>query len=143
MTPEQSPEARARTLVAQLEMVSHAPAMNLDSGAKSSEHPGGKRPPGGPCRKDDMEPGYAQKSHLYFRRWLSRCHTDGQFLALIAAAEEALDRWKRTPLAPKDSIAWRDQIVSDTRKASVIAKQYGITRQYVWQIKNAAKNKAA
>lgn len=138
-----TPKQRAFTLVAQLELISHAPAANWGGTGRSSEHPGGKRPPGGASAQDDRHPEFAQKSYLYFKRRLRRCHTEGGFLAIAADAQKALDAWKRTPPPGKDTPSWRELIARDTRGAVAIAEEYGISRQTVWNIKCAYRDKAA
>lgn len=124
--------AQARTIIARLELVSHGRTTNLGptSGAGESVYP-----PGGISRRDDREPDQPHKSHLHYRVRLHRCDTDQDLFDLIQDATATLDAWQHTPAPPRDSTAWKALIAADTRKPGEIAKDYGITRQYVWQIK--------
>lgn len=124
--------SQARTTIARLELISHGGTANFGPQTGSGE---ALYPPGGIVRRDDKEPDQPHKSHLHYRRRLARCNTNHDLERLIEEAEETLRRWKHTPNAPKDSRAWKEQVAHDTRKPSVIAKDFGITRQYVWQIK--------
>lgn len=124
--------AQARTLVARLELVSHGRAMDF------SPTRGGDRsalPPGGIAGKDDREPDHPQRSHLHYRRRLAHCRSTEDVERLIGDLEATLRAWQHTPRPPVDSRAWKEQVAADTRKPGVIAKDYKITRQYVWQIK--------
>lgn len=126
--------AQARTVIARIELVSHGRTANLGptNGDGTPVYP-----PGGISRRDDREPDQPHKSHLYYRRRLHGCLTNHALLEVIQDAEKTLDAWKHTPAPPRDSTAWKAQVAADTRKPGVIAKDYGITRQYVWQIKKA------
>lgn len=132
--------AQARTVIARIEMVSHGRTVNLGPSGGNGEP---LYPPGGISSKDDREPDQPHKSHLHYEARLRGCKTDRDLEQVIEDATATLSRWQHSPAPPRDSVAWKAQVAADTRKPGVIAKQYGITRQYVWQIKKMYGQQAA
>lgn len=124
--------AQARTVIARLELVSHGRTANLGP-TNSDSAPA--FPPGGIAGRDDREPDQPHKSHLHYNKQFLRCETNGDLLELIEDAQETLHDWQHSRRAPRDSRAWKALVAADTRRPGDIAEDYGISRQYVWQIK--------
>ena len=135
---------QARRLIAELELISHAPTKNPDSdgrggGDKSKPPPRGHRPAprddlGGRGEIDDYEPAF-----LPLRRRLHRATTDHELHNIIAIAQRELGLARRSapPVNPeKGSIAWRRAIANDHRPAGEVARVYGCSRQHVYTLRD-------
>ncbi|MDP2710814.1 MAG: hypothetical protein Q8O56_06310 [Solirubrobacteraceae bacterium] len=137
------PVRRCRQLIAELELISQAPAMNLEPTRPGSDAKGGNRPPGGIDRRDDREPDHPLKSHEHFRRRLHRCRSTADYEALAADAEAALHAWQHAPPPPKDSLAWKDLIAADHRPAKDVATAWDISASYVYQLRRRRQQQEA
>lgn len=122
----------ARTLLRRLELLSHGKTLKLEP-TRGGE--GGIYPPGGIAGKDDREPDHPHKSHVHYQRRLRGCRTGEDLKRVMREMEATLYAWHHAPNPPADSHAWKAKIAEDTRKPGVIARDYNISRQYVWQIK--------
>lgn len=132
-------------IIARLEVISHVPAVNLDpTPPETTDGKGGARPRGGVDRKDDREPDFALKSADHYRRRLSRAHTDGIVLAILADARRTLEAWTKTPVTlqptPGDPLfkRWIRQQLDAGKKPEDIARIGGVSRQYVSKVRDAA-----
>jgi hypothetical protein len=119
-----SAEREARTLLARLELLSHVPAVSTNESPVhgGGEPKGGNRPRGGIDHRDDVSADavdFPQKSHVYYRRRFMRCHTEGQFVALVKEMRKTLEAWAKTPevkggLEPeRGSFRWKRMIAND------------------------------
>jgi len=147
-------DARAQLAqtIAQLHIISHVPAANLEPGAKSSEESiGGRRPTGGINHKDDRSTeGFRQKSAEHFAARARRCRSERDYQAVLEDALAALDAWKRTPPGAEiewGSFAWRRQIATDVedkiRTVDQAVTFYKISRATVYRYVPAYEKKAA
>lgn len=136
-------EQLARTLVAKMELMSHGTVQAWDHLPHGTEEPGGAKPPGGPHGADDREPDFTLRSHVYFRRKLSRCTTASQFSALAAEALGAIDAWMHTPQPPKESKPWQEQVGAAGGSVREVAREWGISHQRVHQLRQQHRRKAA
>ena len=107
-----------RNIIARLDLMSHAPSVNLEGGSPSSEDRGGQRPPGGISRRDDKAPDFALKSGDHFRRRLANARSERAVTMILADARKSLDGWTHSP-PPADpergSYHWKLQIVRDVQ----------------------------
>lgn len=143
-----------RQVLAELELVSHVPAANLDPlpPRTADEKPGGKKPRGGVDRKDDREGGYALKSAAHFRRRLDGAlarnrlrEEDGEppsnraLEAILADARRALAAHKRQPPPPDrpelSSPQWKRWVAESQLPANKIASLYNVSRSYVERVR--------
>ena len=60
--------------------------------------------------------------------------TDCEREAVVRAAREALRSARFSPPPPRDSEPWQELVGKDLRPPSVVAREWGITRQYAWQL---------
>jgi hypothetical protein len=121
-----SEENRARTAVARLELVAHGTVRNYDGDGRGGSE--GFVPVGGISREEEH-------TFLHFIPRLRGARSERDFSRIADEAEQALRDFKVSKPAPRDSDAWKDKVAVDTRKASVVAAEYNITRQYVWLIR--------
>lgn len=131
--------ARARTLLAKLELISHGRAMSWE---RSRGGEGALFPPGGVNRDDDRDPeSLILRSHLHYRRRIAGATSEGTLLLVIGEMEQTLKRWTHTASPPMDSLAWRDRVASSEASIGAVktAEVFGITRQRVWQIAKGRK----
>lgn len=131
---------RAYTMVARLEMVSHGTTQSFNGSGGRGGDVVALFPPGGVVPKDDREDPQL-KSHVYFRRQLETCRTEDDYSALADEVESVLARWRRAARPPRDSNAWREAVATDTRRASVVAEEWGISKSYVHQLRQAHRRK--
>ncbi len=61
-------------------------------------------------------------------------------LALDCAA--TLMAWRHPPTPRRDTEAWQRMVARDTRKAREVAAEWGISRQYVYQLRRRYENAA-
>jgi len=144
-------ERDLRQVLAELELISHVSAVNLDGagGGDQGEDIGGKRPPGGVDRRDDqrdsLEHTHPQKSAEHFRRRVAHARTSQHIETILEDAGKALVAWRRQP-APSNqpelsSPQWKHWVAESTIASSEIARKYGVSRQYVDKVR--AKYRAA
>jgi hypothetical protein len=104
-----------RQVICELELVSHVSAIDYagKEGGRSSEHPGGKRPPGGIDRRedryrdlvpDDKTPERILRSADSFKERALRARSNYALETILAEAESALAAWRRSP-SPRDESA--------------------------------------
>jgi hypothetical protein len=137
----QTPEQRARTAVARLELVSHGGTSSWDSsGSASAERP--HWPGGGVAKRDDREEDFPQRSHLAFRGRLDRCRTDDDWLILAKDAEAAHLAWQVTPapsggIPPWNDVAVRNAFIVENPQlgARALAKHWGVTHPAILKIR--------
>jgi hypothetical protein len=135
--------AELRTVLAQLEMVSHVSAVNYESsgGRDAGESIGGKRPPGGILRADDREADYPQKSVEHFRRRAAKATSNGALKAILADARKALEAARRQPAPDKGTEpkfgepGWKRYIAESDEKANVLAARFGCSRAYIEEVR--------
>jgi predicted metal-dependent phosphoesterase TrpH len=132
-----------RQLLAELELVSHVSAMNLDPSSRdASEDIGGKRPPGGIDRRDDLsdndEHFHAQKSVDHFKKRIQRAKTDRQLNRIKEDAQAALVAWHKAPAWKKGqaeperkSFLWKRMIADSPDSAGALAKHFGVSPRTV------------
>lgn len=140
----------ARRLIAELELVSHAPTRSYDSdgrgGGDQSRAPvtGHKRAPRDPLghrELDDHEPAF-----IPLRRRLRYATTDHALERIITDAKQELDLAKRASVPAKlehGTIAWRRHIANSTLGATELARLHGISRQYVYELRAKYQAQAA
>lgn len=130
-------------VLAELELVSHVPAVNLDPlpPKTADEKPGGKKPRGGVDRKDDQERGYALKSASHFRRRLAGAHSDKALEAILADAKKALAAHRRQPPPPDrpeyGSPQFKRWVSESELSAAKIGSLYNVSRQRIERIRAA------
>lgn len=136
--------ARAELLqiIAQLHMMSHVSAANLEpSSGDASESKGGKRPPGGIDPKGDRTPEFRQKSAEHFSARARGCKTDRDYQAVLEDAKAALEAWKRTPAIAGDSappygtIQWKRWVAESKESGAELARKFNVTAQYIGQVR--------
>lgn len=98
-------------------------------------------------RMGDRTPEYRQKSHMYFVLRVPRLETFSQLAALLREAEDAIEAWERTPMVAgqrpaKDDPRWKQWVASSSLNGGEIARLYGVTRQYVHQIRKGYRDAA-
>lgn len=151
--------AALRAAILRLSLFSHAPTVGYDGMSHSStEHPGGRRPPGEPDlprRKDfeDYSENFRQKPAEWFvsrlrreARQMSRGRITvdefiGRVSVLTADAERAIRDWQRTPPADQvkiqfqssgaPTIEWRIKIARDKGTSRQVADRHGISHTSV------------
>lgn len=148
----ESVERRLRQVLAELELVSHVPAVNLDPLTRetSGEGIGGKRPPGGIDRRDDRRDDddhhHPQKSVDHFRRRLAHARTDEQRALILTDAEAALAAWKRQPAASTEpaygSPQWKRWVAESKLSHQQVADKFGISRSYVAKVRKQYREAA-
>jgi hypothetical protein len=142
--------AELRQLVAELSLVSHAPAGAYGRQVPdSSEGKGGKRPSGGDVdrpqrpRRGASEKAweeyeeeraawlasYQRRTPDYFRREVERCESEYRLGVLRDQAAEALEAWKRTPLPAGQepeygSAQWKRYIAESLEPAEILAGRF-------------------
>jgi hypothetical protein len=139
-----------RQVLAELELVSHVPAVNMDSSSRDAgEDIGGKRPPGGIHRQDDREDSdnpershhHKQKSAEHFKRRLARARGNHQRRQILTEAREALKAWKVQPPPPKDlepersSSQWKRYVAESSESHQTLADRFGVSRQYIAEVR--------
>jgi hypothetical protein len=144
MTRLVSVEQQLRQVLAELELVSHVSAVNLESsGGDHGEDIGGRRPPGGIDRRDDLpdnhERHHPQKSVDHFRRRLARARSDESRTLILGEAKDALTAWKRQPALTGEpeygTPQWKRWVAESDLSSSKIADKYGVSGQYVRKIR--------
>jgi len=140
-----------RTVLAQLELISQVPAVNLESsgGRDAGESVGGKRPPGGLIRADDREHDYPQKSVEHFKRRIAKAHSDHVLEAILEDARKALEATRRQP-APvksaepkKDDPGWKRYIAESPEKANELAGRFVVSRAYIEKVRREYRDEEA
>ncbi len=133
--------AELRQVLAELELVSQVPAVNLESSRDMGEDIGGKRPPGGEDHGGDREIGWPLKSVTYFRRRMAKAHTAGALEAILEDARTSLDAAKRQP-APEDKehpmpgdYNWKRWVSESSLSDVEIARKCSVSRQYINRIR--------
>jgi hypothetical protein len=143
-------KAELAQVIAELHMVSHVSAANLEPGSPSSEAKGGRKPAGGISHEDDRDRDAPLKSAEHFVKRMAGCRTDGDYVRVLEDARAALDRWKRTPHTSDPewgSYRWRCQIAEDieTRKRTVkeAMQFYSVSQATVYRYVAAHGKRAA
>lgn len=110
--------------------------------------------------KGDKTPEYRQKSHVYFQRRLDgmvnaeREFGPAELSALVKEAEEALEAWQKTPMVEgmrpaindprwKEWVANCDHSLTELMRWYGGPKPYGVSRQYIHQIRTQYRREAA
>lgn len=132
-------------VLAELELVSQVSAVNMDPSSRdASESIGGKRPPGGIDRRDDLpdsdERHHPQKTVDHFRRRLECARTDRQVEVILTDARAALVAWRRQPAPASGDMAfgspqWKRWVAESSLSHGEVATKWGCTRSYVQQIR--------
>lgn len=73
-------------------------------------------------------------AHEHFARQWSLARTDREREKVVEAAREALRSARFAPPPPRDSEPWQELVGKDPRPPAVVAREWGITRQYAWQL---------
>lgn len=133
-------------VLAELELVSHVAAVNLDPHpADSTRTPGGNHPGGGidkrDERRDDQDaPAHLLKSAGHFRRRAELARSDRALAAILEEAERTLQAWKvqqDTPDNPQiGSFLWKRKIAreveSGERTIDEAVRRYSVSRRSVY-----------
>lgn len=143
--PAMTIRAELLQVLAELDLVSHVPALDYESkrenkGSVSDDRsPGGKRPRGGADRKDDREREYSLKSADHFRRRLARAHSQRTLEVILEEAKAALAAWRRQPAPTGEpeygSPQWKRWVAESKLPSSEIARKYGVSGQYIRRIR--------
>lgn len=120
-----SEEARARTAVARLEMLSHGTCRNYQGDGRGGD---GVGLPAGGVRFGDV-------SFLSFQRRLRGCVTESDFTAVAVAAEGARRLWTNSPDPPRDSVPWQEKAAKEPGSIRAAAKVWNITPSYMHQLR--------
>jgi len=135
-------------VIARLELMSHAPAMNLQPSARSTgegDDRGGNRPPGGIDRKADTNPEFLLKSADHFRQRLSKARTEYALRCILDDARKTLEAWQHTPSTDDPEVAgihWRWMVAISLESDAEIARRYSVSRAYVAKIRRQYGNTA-
>jgi hypothetical protein len=131
-----------RQVLAELELVSQVPAVNLESsGGDAGEDVGGKRPPGGLIGKDDRQDEYPQKSVEHFRRRIARARDERVLALILDDARQALVAARRAPAPTKEmepkrsSPQWKRYVAESEEPSSVLARRFGVSGQYIREVR--------
>lgn len=112
-------------------------------------------PRGGIDWKGDRTPEYRQKSADHFVRRLKRLHDDprrthdvDELQPLLKDAREALEAWRKTPLVAGERPAladprWKYWAANCDHTTADLVRWYGITRQYLHQVRRGYREEAA
>jgi hypothetical protein len=122
-------------------MVSHGGTSNWDqSGSALAERP--HCPRGGVAKRDDGEEAFPQRSHLAFKKRLSKCRADDDWLALAEEAEAAHEAWQHTPprsneIPPWSDVAARNKFIVENQHfgARWLARHWGVTHPAILKIR--------
>lgn len=108
---------------------------------------GSRLPASDPTRRDDREPDHRQKSQHYFASRLTWWERDEYRMYGVPELEELRDEavlaredWRRRPLvngkAPaKADPEWKRFIAESEKPSGDLAKEYGVSRQYINKIR--------
>lgn len=127
-----SEESRARTAVARLELISHAPTRNYNGDGRGGE---GLRLPTGGLRDGGV-------SFVKYRAELSRCVSESDFRRIADEVESALGAWTVTPRPPRDSEPWQEKAARWPGSITEAAKEWQVSKAYMHQLR-ARYGKAA
>ncbi len=133
--------------LAELEMVSHVSAVNLEPQIQTGEgnDRGGRCPSGGVSGMDDRERGddavddrpAVLRSHLHYRRRADRCVTDADRARLLGEVQATIGAWKRAPRPTDppwtDISAWKFWAARSPLPVAEMARLAGVSRQAVYQ----------
>jgi hypothetical protein len=139
-------------VLAELDLVSHVPAAQSIEGGRSAEGDiGGNRPPGGVDRKEDRQPSDPKRnadkperllrSADHFMRRIAKARSEHTLGLILEDAEASLDAWKRQPAPDKSNEPkygtpqWKRYIAESAEKPNVLAKRFGVTRQYIEKVR--------
>jgi hypothetical protein len=125
----------ARTLIAQVELISHGSVQAWDSsGGHSAEKP-------------LLPAGEPNPPHIALRAQLAQAQTQSQVDKVTQKAREALTAARYTPrntaLLIHGTKEWREAIGLDKRIAEEVAEDYGITVRHVHRLRALCRDKAA
>jgi hypothetical protein len=145
-------------VLAELELVSHAPTVNLGQSTDAApsvaeEHGiyrlaevGGRRPPGGldddrrRVADDRGDPDLViLRSADFFRRRLQRCHSERVLLLILADAREALRSYRKAPARtdpPFGSFEFKMQLVVAVEgglPVDAARQRFGVSRSTVYK----------
>lgn len=145
-----SPDAQLlraiRNALAELELISHAPTATWDKTSRdASGHSGGNRPPGSdhePRPQDlaerlDWYESYHHKTVTYFRHALSKPNAD--HLTILEEIQVTVSAWKRRPIKQNAPMSmadshWKLWVATSNQDAGTLARQFGCTRQVIYNI---------
>jgi hypothetical protein len=104
-------------------------------------------PRGGIRIEDDKQAEFRQKSHVYFQRQLDRLlrakrSVPSDLDALLDEAVQALEDWRKTPLLAgarpvMSDPRWKQWVADSEEDGGTLARWYGVTRQYIHQVRKA------
>jgi hypothetical protein len=145
LTATKSPEgpkcptekARAHDLVARLSTCSQGTIRNYAPQPGHGDLP--LFPASGYDRRDDREADFALKSHGHFVARLKGCRVEKDYKAVADDAQRALDAYRRTAKPPKDSEAWREQVGRQGGRVVDVAREWGVSPSYVYQLRQRHK----
>lgn len=138
--------------LAELELISHAPTMNVrpEIGKNATEHPGGKRPQGidrerpvGMMECLDAFEAYQAKTVDRYRRWLASIIKHGSDPAKLTELRDdlaaTLEAWRRPPIKldmppTMADPSWKRFVANCGWEVDKLVSYYGCSRQYVKRI---------
>lgn len=130
-------------IIAELTLISHVPAVNLNPQPPATDDAvGGRRPPGGIEREDDRTDGFDLKSADHFTRRLERARSDRAVELILIDARRALRAWRRTPVTGRPlpgTPFFRRWILDELERgtpASDVARLGGCSAQYVRKVRS-------
>jgi hypothetical protein len=147
---QDSVEHELRQVLAELELVSHVAAVNLEPSSRdASESIGGRRPPGGVDRREDRhksdprekpgrrdEPERVLRSAQHFREELARGKK--RPARLLEEAKASLAAWKRQS-PPKHPLmgdpGWKRWVAESPESHADLARKCGCTRQNIREVR--------
>lgn len=145
-------------LLARLELVSHAPTVNLSptKGPSSDEDIGGKRPPGTDREHPDGSnlaevsaflDSYHRRTVGYYRRRVAKCETREQREALRLELVGTIEAWLRAPLPVGQepeygSPQWKRYVAESREDPGVLATRFFVTRRYINKVRQQYRQAA-
>ena len=142
-----------RQVLAELELCSHVPAVNITpSGRDAGTDVGGNRPTGGIDRRedrareelstgDDPDRGVLLRSAEHFRRRLAKASSERAEAAILEDARRALAAYRRAP-KPRDlghpmpsDPQWKRWVAESQLPAREVARKCSVSRQYVEKVR--------
>lgn len=129
-----------RQILAELELISQVPAVNLESsGGDAGEDVGGKRPPGGLIGKDDRQDEYPQKSVEHFRQRAARARDEAVLARILDDARMALVAARRQPAPTGEpeygTPQWKRWVAETDLASAEIARKYGVSKRYINRVR--------
>jgi len=132
--------AQLAQVIAELSMISHVPAVNLEPHLSTEEDIGGRKPPGGTNHSDDRDPDIWVKSAEHFQIRMAGCRTSRDLELVLVDARRALQAFKRSPAVPgKDpeygSVHWKRMIANSTESDDELSRKHGCSRAMIHKVK--------